>query len=116
MVRAVARKALSKHGYRIIEAGNGVEALKQWNERREEIDMLLTDEVMPGVIGGHDLATRLREERSDLPVLCVSGYSEEVFRGELELIDGALFLPKPYSPVDLLRLVREALDIVVLAR
>lgn len=115
MVRAVARKTLSRNGYQIIEAKNGVEALGLWEERCDEIDMLLTDEVMPGGIAGHDLVTRLKRERSDLPVLCVSGYSEEVFRGEVKLSDGALFLAKPYAPLDLLTMVREAIDEVVLA-
>lgn len=115
MVRTVARKVLAKHGYEVIEAENGRDALEIWKSRRDEIDLLLTDVVMPGGVGGHELATKLQSENPALPVIYTSGYSAEVFRGELVFPEAAEFLPKPYSPTDLLRMVRDSLDGVVLA-
>ena len=115
MVRMIARKLLTKHGYHVIEAESGRAALEIWNGQKDSIDMLLTDIVMPDGVSGHDLAMRLQEERPGLPVIYSSGYSAEVFRGEAVFPDDAVFLGKPYRPEDLLRVTREVLDDLVLA-
>lgn len=115
LVRAVARKTLSRFGYHIIEAESGAEALEIWKKHHDRIDLLLTDIVMPGGVSGHELATRLQSEQPELPVICASGYSAEVFRGEIDFPERAQFLSKPYSPSDLIEMVRQSLDEVVLA-
>ena len=59
-VRAFARTVLEMHGYKVLEAGTGVEALDAWKWHREKISLLLTDLVMPDEITGHELADRER--------------------------------------------------------
>jgi two-component system cell cycle sensor histidine kinase/response regulator CckA len=96
-------------GYRIVEAGNGVEALKVWDEQLGRIDLLLTDMVMPEGLTGRDLARQLKSRQPGLKVIYTSGYSEEILSNEAELRD-APFLAKPYHAPQLTKLVRELLD------
>ena len=96
-------------GYRIVEAGNRVEALKVWDEQLGRIDLLLTDMVMPEGLTGRDLARQLKTRQPGLKVIYTSGYSEEILSNEAELRD-APFLAKPYHAPQLTKLVRELLD------
>ena len=108
-VRAVARRILITHGYRVIEANNGYDALSIFRDAHLDIDLVLTDAVMPQM-GGPDLVRALRADKPRLPVVMVSGYtdSELVTYGTREL--DVPFLAKPFRPDDLLRTVRAALD------
>lgn len=110
MVRVVARRILMKHGYRVLEAANGREALERWSESAEEIDLVLTDVVMPEGFSGHDLAMRLREDRVDLKIIYLSGYTAEIFRGTGALPEDTAFLGKPYRTEELLGTLRAVLD------
>lgn len=110
MVRHFARHLLDRHGYRIIEAQNGPHALDLWQKHSREIDLLLTDIVMPGGIAGTELARLLTENRPDLKVVFTSGYAAEIFRGEIDLPREAAFLAKPYPAEELLRQLRQVLD------
>jgi two-component system cell cycle sensor histidine kinase/response regulator CckA len=74
-VRGIARRALSRYGYQVVEAGNGIEALARLEGGTETIDLILSDLVMPGM-GGRELAERLRDFPSPPPVLFMSGYAE----------------------------------------
>jgi CheY-like chemotaxis protein len=96
-------------GYRIVEAGNGVEALKVWDEQMGRIDLLLTDMVMPEGLTGRDLARQLKTRQPGLKVIYTSGYSEEILSNEADIRD-APFLAKPYHAPQLTKLVRELLD------
>jgi CheY-like chemotaxis protein len=109
-VRAVARFALVRQGYRVIEAAQGVLALAAWSEHRDEIDLLLTDVVMPGGISGVELALKLRAEKRSLRVECMSGYSPEMAGKNFALREGVNFLPKPFEMATLTRVVRACLD------
>jgi PAS domain S-box-containing protein len=108
-LREWVREILQGLGYRIVEAGNGVEALKIWDEQRGRIDLLLTDMVMPEGLTGRDLARQLKSRQASLKVIYTSGYSEEILSNEAELRD-APFLAKPYHAPQLTKLVRELLD------
>lgn len=101
---------LTDSGYRIIEAETGAEALTVFNERSHEIDLVLTDMVMPGGISGRELAKKIRSSGSRIPIIFSSGYSIDMVRKEINLDEGYGFLAKPYRPADLLRTVRKALD------
>jgi CheY-like chemotaxis protein len=106
---------LKNQGYHVLEAASGMEALSLWDQHNGEIDMLLTDVVMPDGLNGRDLAARLRSNRGNLPVLLVSGYSPNDLNLKDEL-EGSLFLPKPYTPQRLIETVRRCLDeVAVLA-
>ena len=103
-VRQLFAQALGRAGYHVLEARNGQEALKVFEQRGDEVDLLLTDMRMP-YMGGAELAKQLKERRLTLKLLCISGYPGSD-PGEL----GADFLAKPFSRDDLLTKVREVLD------
>ena len=107
-VRRLACRILNRQGYRVIEASNGIEALEIAGQSDTLIDLLVTDLVMPRM-GGRELAARVHEQRPAMKVLFMSGYTnDEVLRHDL-LDPGVAFLPKPFSPRDLLNAVRAAL-------
>jgi len=106
MVRAVAERALTRHGYKVIAADNGEEALEVIS-RGEEIDLLLSDVVMPGM-DGPTMVAEARKQRPELKVLFMSGYAEEQLRQSLG-VDNAHFLPKPFSVQDLAEAAKKAL-------
>ena len=106
-LRELTKEVLEEYGYRVLEAGDGREALEVLEGFSDKIDLLLTDVVMPRM-NGSELAARLTRERG-VRVLYMSGYTEtSVVRGAAA--PGAGFLQKPFSPVSLARAVRELLD------
>jgi two-component system cell cycle sensor histidine kinase/response regulator CckA len=94
MVRAVAERALARHGYTVTTAANGDEAVEML-EGDEAFDLLISDVVMP-IMDGPTLVRHAREKFPDLPVLFMSGYAEEQLRRSID-IDRVHFLPKPFS-------------------
>jgi CheY-like chemotaxis protein len=107
-VRKLTRRLLERHGYRVIEATNGEEALRLVAEGDLAFNLVLTDVVMPQ-LGGPALATRLKVSHPQVPVLFMSGYIEDdiVRRG---IVTGdAEFLEKPFTTVSLLSAVRRTL-------
>jgi PAS domain S-box-containing protein len=106
-VRALARRTLLSHGYRVLEAGNGPEALEVAAGYPGEIHLLLTDVVMPG-LSGRQVAERLR--RRGTRVLYLSGYADDAVVRHGVIEGGANFLQKPFTPHTLARKVREVLD------
>jgi two-component system cell cycle sensor histidine kinase/response regulator CckA len=106
MVRAVAERALTRHGYTVITADNGEEALEIL-ARGDPIDLLLSDVVMPGM-DGPTMVEQARKERPDLKILFMSGYAEEQLRDSIN-IDRAHFLPKPFSVQELAEAAKRAL-------
>ncbi len=109
-VRRLTRVVLERHGYKVLEAPNGVEALQVWERHKAGIHLLFTDIVMPHGIGGRDLAAKLRESNPSLRVVFTSGYSADIAGRELSLKEGQNFIQKPSSPQQLLETVRRALD------
>jgi K+-sensing histidine kinase KdpD len=97
-------------GYRIYQAGTGPEAVKVWQEHRDEIKLLLTDMVMPGGMSGRQLAERLQQDDPGLKVIYTSGYSPGMAGKDIALLEGFNFLAKPYPPSKLAQVVRESLD------
>jgi CheY-like chemotaxis protein len=108
-VRRIASLALRARGYRVIEAADGEEALRIAQETGDEIDVLLSDVVMPR-LGGRELAERLRRERPELRVLFMSGYTDDMGLVHDVASTGLAFLQKPFAPDALCRKVREVLD------
>ena len=106
MVRAVAERALTRHGYTVITADNGEEALEILS-RGDPIDLLLSDVVMPGM-DGPTMVDQARKERPDLKILFMSGYAEEQLRDSIN-VDKAHFLPKPFSVQELAEAAKRAL-------
>jgi two-component system cell cycle sensor histidine kinase/response regulator CckA len=111
MVRAVAERALTRQGYRVLTAANGEEALELLDatgKDGETIDLLISDVVMP-MMDGPTLVRHARERFPDLPILFMSGYAEEQLRRSIDL-DRVAFLPKPFSVQQLGGAARDALS------
>jgi len=106
MVRTVAERALTRHGYSVITASNGHEALDVIG-RGEPIALLISDVVMPEM-DGPTMVREARKTRPELPILFMSGYAEEQLRNSID-IDNVAFLPKPFSVQELAEAARRVL-------
>jgi signal transduction histidine kinase/ActR/RegA family two-component response regulator len=111
-VRNLACHLLAGYGYNVVQAQCGPEALEVWEQCRGQIDLLLTDLVMPYRLNGRELAEKLWAQRPGLRVLFTSGYSADVVGKDFVLRPGINFLEKPYHPHKLAAAVRECLDLV----
>lgn len=109
-LRELVTKVLRNYGYQVLEAAHGKEAIRVWQGTANKPSLLLTDMMMPEGMTGWELAERIRGESPDVKVLFTSGYSPEIFGGEVELDERSNFLPKPYHPRILARTVRSCLD------
>jgi two-component system, cell cycle sensor histidine kinase and response regulator CckA len=109
MVRGIMARTLRDCGYAVLEAGNGMEALRMVAAREGRVSLIIADVVMPG-LGGREMAARLAERWPDVPILFTSGYTgmDVVRRGLLD--EGDEFLQKPLAPEALARKVREMVD------
>jgi len=93
-VRGVAARLLRARGYEVIEAGDGEEALALAQTHAGEIDLMISDVIMPG-LDGPTLLKKARPHLGDIPVMFISGYAEAEFSDLLEGETGVTFLPKP---------------------
>ncbi|HEV8543324.1 MAG TPA: response regulator [Verrucomicrobiae bacterium] len=109
-VRRFVCDLLREYGYNVRVASNGVEALNVWKQSGDEIDLLLTDVVMPQQISGLELAQRMTQDKSGLKVIYTSGYSLELLDRHFGSRSDVNFLPKPYHPLKLAEAVRTCLD------
>ena len=102
------RRALEREGYRVLTAEDGRHALAVLEEKRAEIDLLLSDIVMPGM-GGRELVWLIRDKYPHIKVILASGYTNE--RGALQMMEdgGVAFVAKPVDLGILVRLVGEVL-------
>ncbi|HWH17770.1 MAG TPA: response regulator [Allosphingosinicella sp.] len=106
MVRAVAERALTRHGYTVLSAENG-EAALEILAREEKVDLMISDVVMP-TMDGPTTVREARKTHPDLPILFISGYAEEQLRKSIDL-ERVAFLAKPFSVQKLAEAARDAL-------
>ncbi|HEX2661886.1 MAG TPA: ATP-binding protein [Candidatus Acidoferrum sp.] len=106
-VRALTCEFLKAAGYQVLTAVDGEEGLDIGHKFADEIDVLVTDVVMPRM-RGPELAKRLKRLLPDLKVIYMSGYTEELSEGQ-SILEGASFLQKPFSRDGLLRQIRDTL-------
>ena len=109
MVRRAGRRILEKHGYRVLQASDGAEALTVLRERGKEIALVVSDVVMPRM-GGRELYASLREEGFTMPFLFTSGYTDRMSSDTVALDPSVPVLPKPWTWTELTASVRSALD------
>lgn len=108
-VRNLATRILEKHGYTVLSAHHGREAVKIAAEYAGDIHLVITDVVMPGM-GGRELASALSSVRPEAPVLYISGYTDDEIMRRGMLDPAMAFLEKPFTASLLTRRVREILD------
>ncbi len=108
-VRAFASRALRLRGYTVLEAASAEDALKLLEDTSVEVDVFVTDVVMPGMDGPTWVREALKS-RPDVRVVFVSGYAEDVFRDSDARIPKSIFLPKPFSLSDLTETVHKQLS------
>ena len=110
LVRTLARQVLEGAGYRVLDAGNADAAIKLCESiNGDRIDLLLTDVVMPGM-SGNDMSRILLAKHPGMPVLYMSGYTDDAIVQHGVLEPGINFLQKPFTPAALALKVREVLD------
>ncbi|MGO8698931.1 MAG: PAS domain S-box protein [Limisphaerales bacterium] len=108
-VRRLVAQSLRTLGYSVLEASDGLEALKAWQAHHEKIALLFTDTLMPGKRTGLDLAVEFKKKKGSLKIVSSSGYSP--VQAPCSLPAGEItYLPKPYTPAALAKVVRGCLD------
>lgn len=106
MVRSVAVRSLTRFGYKVLEAGNGLEALEVLAEHA--VDIVVSDVVMPEMDGPAFLK-EIRKTKPDLKIIFVSGHTNEAFKATVDENEVFAFLPKPFSLPQLVAKVKEEL-------
>ena len=109
-LREGAMEVLRRHGYRAIGAGNGPDALLQWAQNADGIDLLMTDMVMPGGINGRELVEKLRAGKPGLKVIICTGYTDDPGLPEHAHARNTMLMRKPFDVPQLLAAVRQILD------
>jgi len=106
--RELSKVILQRYGYRVLAVGSGMEALREWAKHSSQIDLLLTDLVMPDAPTGRELAKQLTFRKPTLKVIYSTGYAShpKAFR----LSDAPMFVQKPYHPEKLAQMIRACLD------
>ncbi len=108
-VRAFASRALATRGYRVLQAVSGLDALETMKRHGGEIDLVISDVVMPEM-DGPALLKRLRAQNPDIKFIFISGYAEDAFKGSITENEQFTFLPKPFSLKQLAAAVKETLS------
>ncbi len=105
-IRFLARRMMEKAGYRVLEAVSGKTARDLWTVHASEIDLLLTDFVLPDGIRGDELARQFRQEKPDLKIIVTSGYNPETVGANPAGMEDTVFLQKPFA----MRVLLETID------
>ncbi len=108
-VRAFAIRALKRQGYEVIEATSGVEGLEKFQEAGGQVDLVVSDVVMPEM-DGPSMLKELRKQRPDIKVVFMSGYPDDAFKRNLDPAERFAFLAKPFTLPQLAAKVKEELE------
>ena len=104
-----ATRTLENNGYVVFSAPNGEEAFRIFCEHAEEIDLIVTDAIMPKM-GGRELVTKAKQIKPEVKIIVTTGYTDENIWEILKLDKQALFIDKPYSPEKLLTYIHNILN------
>jgi len=108
-IRKIISRQLSNAGYTVIEAENGRDALEQAGNHQGTIDLLFTDVIMP-IMGGSELAEKIKDIFSDIPVLFGSGYTDDKLPEDILLLAKDHFINKPYNLKEVIARIHSLLD------
>lgn len=111
IVLKLATRVLSENGYVVFEAANAKEALDIYNREKGKFNLVFTDVVMPGE-NGLQLVDKLLTLNPELRVLFSSGYSDDKSHRDIIIERGLQFLQKPYTPTELLQVIKEVIEVV----
>ncbi len=109
-VRGLTTRVLRQHGFEVLVAAEGSEALAIARDRSVKIDMLLTDVVLPGELQGDGVARAVLQEHPGIKCIFMSGYPRDVIAKAGRLAEGVNYMEKPFTPATLVRRVRELID------
>ena len=109
-VRRPTAMCLRKLGYGVLEASNGSEAQKVWEQHRKKISLLFTDMELGGLVSGLDLAKQFRKDERLLRVIISSGYSVDLSSNSSKALSGLTYYAKPHNPASMAKVVRQCLD------
>jgi len=108
-VREVTRDVLRRGGYNVLAADSERQALWHWTRHSRQIDLLVTDMLIPHCSTGVELARRLQNSRAGLPVVYISGFGREIGEEDRAFIHRSPFLQKPFTPAALIKAVAACL-------
>lgn len=109
MTRALGREILEEFGYSVIEAVDGEDALEKFQEQNGRINLVILDVIMPKM-NGREVYDEIRSVAPDTLILFCSGHERDVVVGQGGVEEGMMYLPKPFTPKELLMKIREVLD------
>ncbi len=107
---SLARMVLENSGYHVLEASSGDEALTLWQQKKDTVDLVLTDMIMPGSLSGTQVAQMMRADNPSLQVIYSSGYSMDSMVDTTGDADPKSYLPKPYVPSTLIKAIKTRLE------
>jgi CheY-like chemotaxis protein len=109
-LRVLTAESLKRLGYKVLQAGNGLEAIAIADQHPEKIDIVITDIVMPRM-GGPEFVEKLKQKRGDVSVIYMSGYTESAMLEQVQNWEGSHLLQKPFSTEALARRMVEVLPL-----
>lgn len=107
--RVLAREILEEFGYSVIEAVDGEDALEKFREHSARISLVVLDVIMPKM-NGREVSDAIRSMVPNMRILFYSGYAKDVVVSQVGVEEGRMYLPKPFTPKELLMKIREVLD------
>jgi PAS domain S-box-containing protein len=107
--RMLGREILEEFGYSVIQAVDGKDALKKFREHKARINLIILDVIMPKM-NGREVYDAVQKISPNMPILFCSGYAKDVVVSQGGLEEGMNYLPKPFTPKELLMKIREVLD------
>jgi len=110
-VQMVTKVTLTRLGYQVLVAGNGHQALRIWQERKRDIQLVLTDMIMPEGLSGKDIAQQFKKDRPGIRLIFMSGYNADIAGTDFPQAEGDYFIGKPFEMHVLASTIRKSLDI-----
>ena len=110
-IREMARYILRRSGFNVLVADSDSHAQWVWSRHGHQIDLLLTDVMIPSRCTGIELARRFRTQKPDLPVVYMSGFGREISEGETAFVEKSPYIQKPCSAGELIETVSFSLAV-----